>query len=534
MTSGWRRLRGDESGAISVLTAAASLVLIASLTLAVDVGSRTLGARELQGAADMAALDAVRSVGDLPSRSAGGLATDSLEQNRDWIEASLSDVQVGTFEPGSGFSPGATPADAVRVVAAGDAPGFVLLDDGALTRSAVARLVPPVATVSVGSRLASVDSNDSPVLNALFGGLLGGNVSLNLVGYQGLANGSVTLRALQQQLLSAGYEVGTVDALLNTDIAVADLLEESATVLSNGSGDQNTIDALTGLQSAVTGSPALQLGDVLEVTTADPRSALDAAVNLFDLVSATAQVADGDNAVSLGLPVSVPGLASGQIDVTLIEPPQIAVGPPAEAVARTAQVRLDLTLELADGSVATLPLSIDAATATATLTDAVCAVPTDTSTATVETVTRTAGLFLGDRSGDTLQPVELIELSVLLSLVTVEGKASVEAAESPANPTGPPRLKTVDPAAAWTVPGVQSVGLSDLLTSENLTVTTSLLGISLDVSDVVSALNTTVAPVFDGVESLVLEPLLEGLGVGLGGADVRVTGLSCHRRQLVE
>src|SRR5690606_23073207 len=116
--------------------------------------------------------------------------------------------------------------------------------------------------------------------------------------------------------------------------------------------------------------------------TGTARAGLDAALNVFDLVTAAALAATGDNAVSIpGLKVDLGPLADVAVNAHVTQPPQVGCGRKGEATATTSQVGLTLSSGLANldlGLVRTkvrLNGSVDVAAAEGVLTDIRCAPP---------------------------------------------------------------------------------------------------------------------------------------------------------------
>lgn len=241
------------------------------------------------------------------------------------------------------------------IVASGLFPGTVTLE-----KTAVARRV-PVATFSVGSWLARIDSSNVGLVNALLGALVGGSVDLDLVSYQGLAAADVSLGDLLgagETFLGAG--VGAPEELLNADLTLGQLGDIFVEALSRSGQSTAEIQALLA-DVAVGALGTIRLADVLSVDDGRGQSALDAAVGLGELLVASLMLANERSALELdldGLNISIPGVTNLRSDarVAVIEPPQIAIGRPGEAVARTAQVRLQLNNEL-DVTLLGIPLA---------------------------------------------------------------------------------------------------------------------------------------------------------------------------------
>jgi uncharacterized membrane protein len=268
--------------------------------------------------------------------------------------ASAAAHQAPPVSCGPGGAEGAE-VDAVRLWTHG-AVSYVLAIGGSgtdLHRIASARstwtpdddiTVDPVGTLAAGSRLARADGG---VLDDLLDELLGSDIDLDLVGYQGVAGGAVRLGELVR---SEHLAVGSVDQLLSTQVTFVDLVEASIEALE-AEGEEVGLALAAQLRGIVlTGAGAglggITLGGpdgVLRVT-GGPDAAADARVDVVDLLLAALQLANRSEAVSLqvdALGGSVP------VTLTLIEPPRIAVGPPGpDTVAETAQLEVDLSVDL--------------------------------------------------------------------------------------------------------------------------------------------------------------------------------------------
>src|SRR5690606_18936994 len=150
-------------GGVAVMTALFGGVFCVLAALAVDVGSVSLKARQIQGAADLSAMAAAH---DLARAEAAARATAS---------ANLSDVQTvdvvkgayvadGRIKPKIRFLAGEADRNAARVEVTAPAPLFfgrwVLQRDSLNVRRAATAAIPggqPQAMFSIGSRLASLD-----------------------------------------------------------------------------------------------------------------------------------------------------------------------------------------------------------------------------------------------------------------------------------------------------------------------------------------------------------------------------------------
>lgn len=548
----------DERGAMLVFASISMAVVVGSTALAVDLGSAVTTNRSLQAAVDLAALDAVRAVGDRHGQGGGlstqqfaeKLAKESLARNEfDPDNATLGNsytVVLGEFDPTTrAFTPSADPTaqNAVKVTANTTRDWTFMPGDKAYSAFGIAALAEE-AGIAVGSFLARVDGSTG-LLNSVLGGFLGGN--LTLVGYTGLAAGSVSLGSLKTELA-----VGTVDELLDTNITVGDLLTAMASALAK-QGDAASLaarsDVLT-LASTVNSSLQLKLGDLIKVAQGSEKAALATKLNVFQLITMAAQVANGQNAISLTLSTaSLGGLGSllnpggNTLSLKVIEPPQIAIGPARQDAdgkwvteAKTAQVRLQVNLRPLGtvlGGVLNLPIYVEAASAKASLRGIDCGNPIDDSTVTVHTDTQAvrARVATVNNISAATPTVSTAVILNIVGLVRVEGSADINLASAASDPdlqfNGP-----FDWSNTQTV-GSSSLALGALIKSQPLALNLIALGLPLGLGSVLSDTLAILNPILDVVDDGLLDPLLANLGVSLGGGDVTAWHLDCDSRALV-
>ncbi len=341
------------------------LGLIAILGL-VEVSYVFWAKRDAQKVADLAALAGVQRLDMCAPDDTDNGAARSNAMNQNHFTGGVQ-VACGVWDPNpaSGTQPdhfysvdSTTPQpNAVKVVATYPfVPFFGFVRAMNITASAVAKNEgPPIAAFSVGSTLASVDTGKSALLNPLLGAL-GTNASLDLLSYKGLAGLNVNVLDLVHVL---GLNAGTVDGVLNAPVDIGNLLDATVTALQNDKGndladvDLGLVKQQVAALKAVLGDATVKLGDILDVNavTSNPDTALDAGVNVGDLLGVALQAANGSNFVSASVPVNLGGLGNAQVKLALIEPPKVAVGyprtiSPPGATAHTAQTRLYANLSL--------------------------------------------------------------------------------------------------------------------------------------------------------------------------------------------
>ncbi|NWE51009.1 hypothetical protein HX774_01030 [Brevundimonas sp. P7753] len=504
--------------------------------LAVDVGSVSLKARQIQGAADLSAMAAAH---DLARADAAAHATAS---------ANLSDVQTvdvvkgayvadGRIKPKDRFLAGAADPNAARVEVTAPAPLFfgrwVLQRDSLNVRRTATAAIPggqPQAMFSIGSRLASLDGG---LANALLSGLLGSNVSLTVMDYRALAGAQVNLLQFSDALATEiGLTAGDYDALLKQEVTAGQALK----VLESIAG----ADARSAL-SKLTRAPVdakLKLKDLIGVE-ADAqhglRQALNADVSALDLIMASLETANGDRQVALDLGARA-GLADLDIMLAIGERPNkspwLTITSKGEPIIRTAQARIYLKAttaqSLAGLAQVKLPILIEAASSEARLSRINCVGAPSVTVAVRPGVARARIGAIDEtklknfKASLTSSPATIVSV---LNLVTVKAHADVEIADQNwtdvsfnTSDISEQKVKTARSRAF--VNGL----IISLLQRLEIDVGRGLLGGLIgDLLAPLTQLLTPLGPVLDGV----VQPLLDLLGLKLGEADVRVHGVQC-------
>ena len=359
----------QQRGAIGLMAAVTLGMVLLFMLLMVDSGRLFLEQRKLQRVADMAVLEAVTRGGNCTGTStAAGFANQSAIRNS-FTPGTVQKINTtcGTLTTNSSqlrvFTADATKSDAIRVIATTTVPTSVagglwsiLSKDGFdlntnLTASAVGSTPgPTLAQIGIRTTLATVDSSQSPLLNNLFSGLLGGNLSISAVGWDGLVKTDINLlQYLNQLAINLNVNAGDYTTLLNTNATVTQLIKAAATVATLNGATADVQTALGNLQVAAINNTPVKLGDLLQLQTGSSTAGLDTNLNLFSVLQAAIQIANKNNAVAATLPVNVLGLAKVTTTIKVIEAPQFsAIGNPAtdKLYVRTAQIRSLITIEL--------------------------------------------------------------------------------------------------------------------------------------------------------------------------------------------
>lgn len=523
-----RRRRNEEAGAITVMVAVITcFVLIPLAALAVDIGVQRVARRDVQAVADVVALDLARQLdgrdyGELKG-SIQTLADKSAARNR-VIGSAVPSVapEYGTIdtEAWDPADPEAyfTPADgddvvpnAVRVRASTSVDFQIESGSGGAVRTAIATARAEVC-YSTGSFALNLNSSKSALLNALVGDAL----DLSAISYTGLADADVSLLGLATEL-----GVGSVDGLLALDnLSLADLFLASAEALQAEGGDTADINLLNQLALSVGALPPIAFGDLIALTPGD-NSALTTTVNLLDLVSGSAFLANGENALAVpNLTVGVPNVAGVTTSLKIIQKP---IKNCTRQPQQTSQIDLDVHVDLANIQITVIPLLLVVGAST----------DIDLSLDIAHATTTRTNAFCGDPEG---VDVSVASGLASLSLDTVIGLGSLATATLSTSTSAPPATNTVQfrhpPDGYGDKKSVGSSAILPTLSSTDVNIQLlpgfplpPLVGVNAVLSGllsgVVSGIVTPILnPLISNLNSLLLTPLTQLLGVNMGGADL--------------
>lgn len=361
-----------------VINTAIALSLIVITLVGAELGYQFYLKRELQKTADLAALAGAQKLGQSGGTSACGSAELAARANavKNFAGIVLTEAICGHWDPtkvtpvstdcfagtDDHFSPLAPPENAFRVRI--KPPSSTLLPfftgNRTICVQAVAAQRQPLASLTIRSTLLTVDPTQVSLLNSVFGGLLGGSLSLDIAGWRGLVNTNIKLLSFLDQLgIDLGIGAGKYDQVLGTDVSVGVLIQAMINALQkSGATATAAIQALGLIQAAAEISPTVvKLGDLLDVQTGSDAAGLNLDLQLFQLLQGVVQVANGKNALVASVPLTIPGVLSVTANIQVIEPPQIsAVGDPRLAkldptgpnqiYVRTAQIRTLISVEL--------------------------------------------------------------------------------------------------------------------------------------------------------------------------------------------
>lgn len=553
-----RKLFADRRGLSSIVFAGSSMVLFGFGTMAVDVGSFFYQQRRQQTATDLAALAAAADLGraDAAARSSAG--------RNGYTAAAVERVQLGTytadatlapemrFQPSSAASANAariemratTPMILGRVIGAGGL-GNEAGDVTILTRATAAQDMQ--AAFAIGSRLVRLEGG---VLNGLLGGLLGTSLSLSVMDYEGLARARIDLFGFARQLATrASISALTFDEVIRAQVRIGDVILAAQDAARAQGAGSDAVAALGRLAPVLAGSSQrLNLQSLVSFGTYGSRQLseevpIKASLAALDLVSATAQIANGARQLDLGLAVNVPGLASVSLKLGIGERPVgtslVRVGRTGATV-HTAQTRLLLTLTLVgsgQASLVKLPLYLELASATARLTSISCGAGDITSARVTLGVTpAVVDAWIGDVSNAefsnfSTRPNPPAATLLNLGLAKVTGRAHVTISNTSETPVSfsYAEIQRAEKKTTSTQNFVASL-LSRLVGDLELRV--ELLGLGLPIPGLDGAVSGVIAGAAAPLDQ-VLTSLLNTLGIGLGQADSWVSGVRCGGAVLI-
>jgi uncharacterized membrane protein len=528
----------SDGGAVAVLSALSLTALLGFAALAVDVGALYAQRRALQSATDAAAMAAVfppsGSTAAITAASALSIAQKSMLSNKITTTALSAVPGVycvdSTIARSARFTSPALPyqcvnADyptqtnnAVHVTSTIQSPYyFARIFAGAtgqsISASAIATKIDEAGFMA-GSGLLNLSTSQSPIFNALFSALLPGtSVNLTVADYNALlATNVMALDFFNALATRLSVTSGTYDQLLNSSVDIGTVLNAAVDALNtegNVAGVQAGIAGLTKLAAQITGQRMITIGQLFDLgvwqnAQLQPSSApaaLQAGLNLFQLATASAQLANGQNAVDVSSLINLAPIATVTASLKVGQPlqsPMFAFGPVGASV-HTAQVQLTLNLSLLAGLVK-IPLYIEIAPGNAALMQIACGA----SPATDATMTVLANGGVVTVSLFSMPAAGIVGGGQLLTFTQTDISQH----------------------------NFQRVGSEQLLTSLNNTLSLGSLGSLVGAAQklAVSLVLTPLATLLDSA----IDQLLYALGIQVGYIDIYPTGVRCGVPALVQ
>lgn len=560
---GSHRRTHDERGATLVLTAMSMLLLLWAGAAGVDVGFSVYGSREAQAMADTAAIDLARYINYADS------AYSTIPGVQSYLNTKLAQVLTDngsnaklTVVPGyynssngkftaDGYTGSSCQAvvlppiphpgcNAVEVTANQTVPqvfagGFNSLTghsgstvSGSVSGSSIA-VQNPVAGFSLGTYLANINSSQSAVLNPLLS-VLGSSVNLTAVGYQGLVYADVSIA----QLISASSGLLSSTNVMTTSLSAGQWLSIYQSAVSTDYGTGST--AYSSLQAlgpfSTSSSTDVELCQMVNVTVSAsttygcsapnntlPTQALNATVNVLQMLTTEAELANGTNGIDLTSALNlnsalagIPGLSVGNVKLStqVISPADVVYGPVGtQATDEQVQTTLSMNLSLLGVSLGSLSIPLSAASGTGTLSTLTCS--SDSLSRMVISPVNTSAVSSGTNG----------VMLTLLGVATAQGTFSIAATSNGSASFSGPALPpaTVPPTASTASAGTnpETVG------SHSPTLTfAAATGVNADVSATMSVLST------------VYGPDLQALGLTIGGASIEGLSANCGTVSLVQ
>lgn len=507
---------GRQRGSVPIL-AFIFLTVVLILAFSIDAGFAFMKRRDLQRAADMAALAGAQTLpGCANTTSYDTVARANVASNLGnnvtsltiatscgiWTSPAATATTPGTFVAAT--SANAASGNAVSVTLTLGVPSFFqLAGTRTISATAVARKAPAVVTFTVDSGLLALDTNNSvlaPLLQTV-----GLTPSFYIGAAQKLVGVNITPKGLLQALgvpVTGDVSVASLSGVANVQsLTVGALLNATKAALITQNGALSTsVSLMNDLINVVAGKPAMNLPinlfgsdskpgiianiDAAGVSTAN---ALTANVAVADLITAAIVGGNGTNAIAVPQLAILGGTVS--VEARVVSPPQIGVGG-VGAKATNAQVRLFLTVDSAAssagplagilsaaGTTLKLPLVLEVAQSTATVTALQCGA---TPSATLQVNSGLVNVCVGDTAAGvdpTTDPASCTTLmtkrttiATLLNAINVGANVNLS-------------LVTNSPAPiTFSGPFPQKVGPIGSSVNLSQIVTALLTGLSLDVS----------------------------------------------------
>jgi uncharacterized repeat protein (TIGR01451 family) len=412
--------------------------------------------------------------------------------------------------------------------------------------------------VMAAPRLASIDSTQGALLNALLGNLLGSSVNVNVLDWQNVAGGNVNV-AQMINLLQTSLGVSTPSQALSTNATLLQILNAAAGATIGGNAAAVTASLANIAVPLNVPIGQIALGDLLKITGAAGQTT----INALDLVMGSVQLYNYRNVVTANTPVSLSvagltGVNSLTLAAQVVEPPTYTCGPYGTGFHSPAiRIKLNLTLPaqspllnilngitgVTNSSVtlgSTLSVYVEVARAEGTL-GTINAIDSIFSASVTPGV---ADLYIGSISDNVFfnrnttlsqasfaaAPFGTLSLTAL-GLVPVTGTIAIKAYARGQLPS-PTTMNFSRPypqtQTAYTGAGFASGLLTTLLSNLQVTVTLNLLPIlNLDllIGNVLkSTVSNTLSPILTSLINVVVDPLLNLLGIKLGEAVVTAYG----------
>ncbi|WGY47383.1 pilus assembly protein TadG-related protein [Vibrio sp. ABG19] len=547
----------DQSGAITLWLAAALLSLVIFTSVAIDTARLAFQRQQLQSIADLAASEiGLNNPYFIQSEGASNLTTMLSDKYKDQVDSLTVQNGYATIQNNRWVIDTSTAAvangyPASKVVVTKTVPQSMiaggLFNDNEITLMAEAA-VQKAGIISFGIGSKTLNSTDRGILNGLLGGLLGTSLNLGVASYEGLANTSLKLGSVLDAL-ALDLGLGSPQEVLETNISLLSVLETYLNVLDNGDQFPDGLNLIINQLALVESIPDIVLGDVFTLSENGTQgAALETSLRALDLIKTTIFAANKDHFVNIpALSLGVPGITDVTVKTQIIEPPQYTVAtlPVVEGhepTATTSQLELGLTvsllqdgqnsvldslLNILDNPILGLTLKID---------PIVFNVSAAKANATLTSVTRTQEEMLGEVKAEsplvevTVQPVAITAgLTFLGFPISLGLQAEVNI------------FNTNPELTSYTIPiPTPSDYPEQISVNQNFDIDVGVgvvLGNStvdtLTLNSITSRLEAVLNPLLSDIISSILIPILNTLGVQVGGADLWVDSIQASSHGLI-
>lgn len=539
-----RSLVPNRRGNVLMVFAGMLTAVLGGGALAVDTGMIYLKTRQLQGAADAAALAALTSRG--AARAAVQAALTANGQNA----ARVSRIERGSYhpdqeiDPAARFVPGSDDANAYRVDVEYDVPlhfGWLLTGRRvtAVQASATAARL-NVAAFSIGSRLASYDGG---VANRLLSALAGTDLRLSVMDTQALASSDVGLLAFSSALRSnLALESASFGETLDSTADLPDIFHALAAATdSPGASAALQRLAVTAPGMTVRLSDLIDLGPLQGEMQAAGEE--DIRIGSLAAVREILSLGAGDRQVGFDLGASASPLISAKAWLAIgnreAHSPWIAVSRAGEVTVRTAQARLYVDTSLVNLDTLTsvrLPILMELAQAKAVLSKVACQASGSPLGVTLDVTPSIGAARIAD-----------IDIAALDDFATSPVYRPAEIARTPLGPfeanasislggSAPQSVyfSAQDIASGTVKTASTNDAVASLVTSlsDDAEIRPRVAGYSVLIQPLTGSLRQGLVNAAPSVDRLVNQ-ITDMLGLGLGEADVRVNAIRCGTPALV-
>lgn len=510
--------RHAQRGAIGMMAGFTLLIAVTFMVLALDTGRLWLERRNLQKAADMAAIEASRFTG------CGSVFGDAETAARRAIEANkaLSAEPITVLELHRGritrdanmlttfvvdnteLSNSAHIKLSKTVRSSLILSGLTANNTTSIVAEATAQGGPPIATFSVGSFF-GLTQKQADLITALFKGILG-NSSLNLTTAALTDLGASTINLLQ---LQAQAGVKTIDELLNLEVPLSELLQWILNTSPSSTAGNGALSQI--ISASLSSGLKVRIGDVLNVQIPASSATASVSINVLDLVNTSLIVGNGKNTINLGL--NLAGI--GGVSLGFLNPPRIAVGPAGKSLsgqwcteAKSSQLSLAVKINPLGIGLVNMGLFVDLASTNANL--ARLNISPGATTGTIDAGATAVSLRLRNDKDTGPSSVFAGLLTVGLNLPLIDAQGGTANFTIQSKYDMPKSIQTSG------VAGSAFAGLLGKTTSLEIKV----LGFGGDLLKPI--VQTIISPILGLIGEAIIDPLFQALGFDLGLVKVQL------------